>query len=391
MRFIHTGDWHLGRRLQAFSLLEDQEHMLKQEFLPLVRDEGCQAVVLAGDVYDRAVADRDAVALFDEVLTRLWEMQVKVFVIAGNHDSGTRLGFGSRLYRPGIFVRGEYSAAAGPVTLEDEYGPVDFALLPYITPADVRQAWPETDGLRTYDEATGFALARLAGKIPAGRRSVLVAHAFVAGRADTAGAGGEELAAGGLDNVAPERFAAFSYTALGHLHSPRPAGRPDIWYSGSPLKYSLKEAAKPGEPSLPKAVLSVELSADGTAKVAPRELQPRRDVRCICGELEELLQLPPSEDYLEVRLTDEREPLGSVPRLRKVFPHLCSMHWLGRSRAEAESVPGNGRRFRGLDIEAQFLGFMQQVAGRSLDLAEHEALRRAIRETEDKEREARAQ
>ncbi|WP_314620384.1 exonuclease SbcCD subunit D, partial [uncultured Selenomonas sp.] len=273
MRFIHTADWHLGRLFFGRHLTNDQAHVL-DELVRLARDVRAEAVVLAGDVYDRAVPPVEAVELFDDTISRLLlEEKLKVIYIAGNHDSAARLGFGSRLLAGGgVFVAGQLCADAPPIVLEDAHGKVAFSLLPYMEPATVRFAYGEAaQELAGFDEATSFAVARAASRIPKDCRSVAVAHAFIAGGASSESE--RPLSVGGSDSVGSACFAPFSYTALGHLHAPQKAGAENIRYAGSLMKDSFSEAGQR------KGVTVADLDADGAVSVEEVPLAAPHDLR----------------------------------------------------------------------------------------------------------------
>ena len=321
MRFIHTADWHLGRSFHNAVLTGDQEKLLKNEFLPLVREEKAEAVIIAGDIYDRGVPPVEAVALFDEVLSRLQELGVPVLYIAGNHDSALRLGFGSRLLpKAGIYVRGAASRGNQPVVLEDKHGPVYFALLPYAEPLQVRRLFGLEETL-SFDSASRMLAEDICQSIPEGARSVAVAHAFLAG--GQAGDSERPLSVGGSANVSPDIFKPFSYAALGHLHGPQKAGAETIRYSGSLMKYSF------GEEGQKKGAEIVELDALGRVTHSFVELKPPRDMRRLKGTFAEILgnreKYPASDDYLEIELTDIGMVPNAMARLQDVFPHALSI------------------------------------------------------------------
>ena len=241
MRILHTADWHLGKLFYGSYLTEEQDYVLKHQFLPLIKDEGIDAVVLAGDVYDRSLPPTEAVALFDEIATKITaELKVPFLVISGNHDSAARLSFASRLLSSqGLYIAGELERMTGPVWLDDEDGPVAFLLAPYAEPAVVRHFFGD-DSLRSHQEALAALLSWQQGQIPQGMRTVCAAHAFVAG--GLAGDSERPLSIGGSDQVGSDLFTSFSYTALGHLHGPQQITTPTIRYAGSLLKYSFGEA-----------------------------------------------------------------------------------------------------------------------------------------------------
>ena len=251
MKLIHLSDLHLGKRVNEFSMLEDQAFIL-QEILRIIDEEQPQAVLLAGDIYDKSVPSGEAVQLFDGFLWELSSRKLQVFVISGNHDSPERLSFGGRLMEgSGIHLSPVYSGKVEPVVLEDAYGPVNVYLLPFLKPAHVRRYFPEEES-GTYTEALGKAVEAL--EIHKEQRNVLVTHQFVTGasRSDS-----EEISVGGSDNVDASVFDDFDYVALGHIHGPQNIGSPRIRYCGTPLKYSFSEVGQQ------KSVTVAELTEKG--------------------------------------------------------------------------------------------------------------------------------
>ncbi len=368
MRFLHTADWHLGRMLAGYSLLDDQAHVLDQ-FVALVRETRPDAVLLAGDVYDRAVPPADAVALLDDTVARLAACGVPLVAIAGNHDSPERLGFGSRLFAGGgVHIAGPLGATPLRVPLADAHGPLHIVALPYAEPAVVREVLGRDD-LDSHDAAMGALCDVVRAATPAGTRVVLVAHAFVAGGEESASE--RALSVGGSGVVAPERFDGFAYVALGHLHRPQLAGGPRVRYSGSLLKYSASEALQR------KSVSLVEVDAAGAAQVEEITLAPRRDLRVVTGELDTLLREPPSDDYIHVRLLDREPPHQPAERLRAVFPSLLGVEFAGVDAPGSLDVTAIERTRRRSDLEV-FDDFVRAMTGEAMSDAEREAFAAAV-------------
>ena len=323
MKILHSADWHLGRTLHGASLLEDQRHVLAQ-FVALARAEAVDAVVVAGDLYDRSVPPADAVALLDEVLAQLVaEAGIPTIVIAGNHDSAERIGFGSRIFREqGLHLRGTLDDLS-PVRLSDAHGEVAFFPLPYIEPVFAR-ALPGGEGVSDHASATAHVLALLRAQQRPGERHVLVGHAFVAGGSESESE--RPLSVGGSGAVAADVYAGFDYVALGHLHRPQTLGAGRIHYPGSLLKYSFNEAAHD------KSVSLVEIGADGVPAIRRVALKPRRDVRIVSGTLAELLSAPDPtrsrDDYLCAHLTDAGPVLDPMARLREVYPNMMELQFV---------------------------------------------------------------
>lgn len=385
MRFIHTADWHLGRLFFGRHLTNDQAHVL-DELVRLARDVHAEAVVLAGDVYDRAVPPVEAVELFDDTISRLLlEEKLKVIYIAGNHDSAARLGFGSRLLAGGgVFVAGQLCADAPPIVLEDAHGKVAFSLLPYMEPATVRFAYGEAaQELAGFDEATSFAVARAAARIPKDCRSVAVAHAFIAGGASSESE--RPLSVGGSDSVGSACFAPFSYTALGHLHAPQKAGAENIRYAGSLMKYSFSEAGQR------KGVTVVDLDADGAVSVEEVPLAAPHDLRVVRGALAEILadrgRFPKSEDYTAVELSDKGPVLDARGKLSQIYPNILQVTRPGLLE-QAGTVREQGRKMLERPDDVLFGEFFADMTGETLDEAQEKTLDEALAELLREEREA---
>jgi exonuclease SbcD len=357
MRFIHTADWHLGRLFHGVHLTEDQARILDR-LLDLVRDEKPDALIVAGDLYDRAVPPPDAVKLLDDVLSRLvLGLKTPVIVVSGNHDSAPRLGFGSRLLsEQGLNVVTAPGPEAVRVTLGDDHGPVHFFPVPYCEPATVR--WElQDESIRDHQTAMERMTTRARNTIPEGERSVLITHGFVAGGRESDSE--RPLSMGGAERVDAGVFAGFDYVALGHLHRPQTAGRDHIRYSGSLLKYSFSEADHV------KGVNLVEMDAQGACRVEKIVLQPVRDVRRIEGYLRDILSNPEkgerAEDYLAVSLLDRGAILDVMSKLRTVYPNVLHVERPHLTlRADRRGAPSD-RRTRG-DWEL-FVDFFEDVTG----------------------------
>ena len=331
MKLIHLSDLHLGKRVNEFSMLEDQAFIL-QEILRIIDEEQPQAVLLAGDIYDKSVPSGEAVQLFDGFLWELSSRKLQVFVISGNHDSPERLSFGGRLMEgSGIHLSPVYSGKVEPVVLEDAYGPVNVYLLPFLKPAHVRRYFPEEE-IGTYTEALGKAVEAL--EIHKEQRNVLVTHQFVTGasRSDS-----EEISVGGSDNVDASVFDDFDYVALGHIHGPQNIGSPRIRYCGTPLKYSFSEAGQQ------KSVTVAELKEKGALEVTARPLTPLRDLREIRGSYLEVTAKSfyegrNREDYLHITLTDEEDVPDGAAKLRVIYPNLMRLDY-DNTRTRSRNLP----------------------------------------------------
>lgn len=340
MKFLHLADLHLGKRVNGFSMLEDQAHILRQ-ILAILDGEQPDGVLIAGDVYDKSVPSVEAVELLDGFLTELRTRGVPVLLISGNHDSPERLAFGGRVMDScGIHISPVYDGALAPVTLHDEFGPVHVWLLPFVKPAHVRRWFPDAD-IESYTDAVAEAVAHM--DIDTATRNVLVTHQFVTGGARS---GSEELSVGGTDNVDSGVFAPFDYVALGHLHGAQHIGRETIRYAGSPLKYSFSEARQH------KSVTVVTLGEKGDVQVRTAALTPLRELREIRGSYDELTARSFYEhttyrsDYLHLILTDEQDVFDAMSRLRTIYPYLMTLDYdNARTRAAGGmSVPAETER-----------------------------------------------
>ncbi len=321
MKLIHLSDLHLGKRLSEFNLLEDQEYILKKTLM-IIDDEKPSAIIIAGDIYDKAIPSAEAVKLFDDFLCSLAKRGLQVFAISGNHDSPERIAFASRIIdESGIHMSPVYDGKVTPITLTDTWGPVNFYMLPFIKPTHVRRYYPDEE-ITTYTDALRIALDSM--EIDSEARNVLVTHQFVTGasRSDS-----EEISVGGADNVDASVFSSFDYVALGHLHRPQDIeGSRHIRYCGTPLKYSFSEADHE------KSVTVVELAEKGTIDIRTVPLIPKRDLRNLRGSYMELTSKANyegtnTEDYIHITLTDEEDIPDVMNKLRVIYPNLMSLDY----------------------------------------------------------------
>jgi exonuclease SbcD len=360
VRFLHTSDWHLGRLFHGVHLTEDQAYVLAQ-FIDLVRDSKPDAIIIAGDIYDRAVPPVEAVELLNEVVCQiLLEYKVPIIMIAGNHDSAERLGFGSRLLSgQGLYVVGSLSKEIKPILLYDEYGPVYFAPLTYGEPALVRERLACPD-VNNHEQAMQAMIQQVTRNIPTGARSVAIAHAFIAGSTESESE--RPLSIGGSSMVSSAVFQSFSYTALGHLHNSQRAGTHSIRYSGSLLKYSFDEAQQR------KGINLIEIDQQGCVTIEKISLAPRCDVRCIKGYFNEILQQPMEatarQDYLLVTLLDSEPILDAMGRLREIYPHVLQIESPRFSKTGVLS--GLATDHRKLSEKELFSAFFSQMTGESM-------------------------
>lgn len=350
MKLIHLSDIHLGKRVNEFSMLEDQAHILKK-ILAVVDEEKPNGVLIAGDVYDKSVPSTEAVQLFDDFLVRLAERKLPVFIISGNHDSPERLSFANRLIDAvGIHLAPVYNGVVEPITLSDEYGPVNVYMLPFIKPAHVRGFFPDTE-ITGYSDAVAAAIGRM--NIDKTKRNVLITHQFVTGaqRSDS-----EELSVGGTDNIGAEVFCDFDYVALGHIHGPQNMDSGRIRYCGSPLKYSFSEAAQQ------KSVTVAELKEKGALEIHTVPLIPRRDMVELKGSYQQLTlrefyeNTTYQEDYTHITLTDEEDIPDAVAKLRTVYHNLMKLDYDNTRTRHSAAISGaeNVETRSPIDLFAEF-------------------------------------
>lgn len=357
MRLLHTADWHLGRLFHQVHLTDDQAYVLEQ-FVALVQDARPDLVVIAGDIYDRAVPPPDAVTLLDETLSRLiLDCNVRVALIAGNHDSAQRLHFGSRLLAErGLHIAGAFTGTPLQLSLDDSAGPVHLYALPYAEPSVVREKLGVD--VHDHDAAMRAQLDVIRQSHPAGARAIVVAHAFLAG-AQGSEHSERPLSVGTTGAVGVDAFEGFSYVALGHLHRPQSLDGGRLHYAGSLLKYSFDEADHR------KGVSLVEIDATGACNIEQIPLTPRRDVRRISGLLADLLATPDPDisrdDYLEVTLLDDGVVFDTMGRLREVYPNVLHIERTAFAAPEALDVSRADHRRR--DTADLFGDFFTQVTG----------------------------
>ena len=325
MKIIHTADWHLGKTLKNTSLIDEQDYILNGEFLKIVDDVKPDAVIIAGDLYDRGVPPVDAVNLCDEIIFKLNERKIPILCIAGNHDSASRLNFSARLLaQANFFIVAKPQENPATIVLEDDFGEVYFSLIPFFEPNNLREKFSsDEEKIFSADEMNKIYIAEARKKILADKRSVAVAHLFVTGGVSS---DSERKFVGTVENVDKKNFAAYNYVALGHLHRQQTLNKDAknfIRYSGSPLKYSF------GEANHVKGVTFVELDGEGNVQAENLMLTPRHDVRVVKGTVAELEKLPPSEDFIHAQIEDFKNVLSAADRLRESScPNLLSLEFV---------------------------------------------------------------
>lgn len=320
VKLIHLSDLHLGKRVNEFPMIGDQAYILNR-ILEIVDEEKPDAVVIAGDVYDKTVPSAEAVALLDDFLVRLADRPLAVLLISGNHDSPERLSFANRLMEQRqVYISPVYSGEIMPITLEDSHGSVNFWLLPFLKPVHLRRFFPE-EGVESYTDAVACAIRHM--PVDSTQRNVLVTHQFVTGaeRCDS-----EEVNVGGSDNVDAAVFAPFDYVALGHIHGPQNVGGENVRYCGTPLKYSFSEVRHQ------KSVTVVEIGEDGALAVHTVPLTPKRDMLELRGSFTqmtspEFYRQVDRDAYVRIILTDENDIYDAVGSLRAIYPNLMRLDY----------------------------------------------------------------
>lgn len=373
---MHLADLHLGKRVNGFSMMEDQEYILNR-ILEIMEEEQPDGLLIAGDVYDKTIPPAEAVRLMDDFLTAVAAKNVLVFLISGNHDSAERVAFGHQLMQgSGIWISPVYDGTIRHHTLEDRWGEVNIYLIPFLRPSVVRSFFPDVE-IEDYTDALRTIIEDL--QVDTSRRNVVLAHQFVtAAGALPETCDSEQLSVGGLDRVDGSVFSPFDYTALGHLHGPQRVGSETIRYAGSPLKYSFSELHQK------KSVTVVELRAKGETEIRQIPLQPRREMTELRGTFEEILEEArkkgePQTDYYHMILTDETDVVDALSRLREYYPNIMLLDYDNRrtrSQKEVEQLDRVEERTPG----ELFAALYEQQNGQEMDSDRKEYLDGLIRE-----------
>lgn len=331
MKFIHLSDLHIGKRVNEYSMLEDQEYIFAQ-ILDIIDKSNADAVIIAGDVYDKSVPSVEAVELFDKFLCSLAERNLFVFVISGNHDSPERIAFGGRLMTANkIYISPVYNGKVEPIVLNDEFGEINVYMLPFIKPANVRRFFGEAE-INSYTDAIKTAIDNM--NVDTAKRNIIVTHQFITGSDRTES---EDVSVGGTDNVDVSVFDDFDYVTLGHIHRAQKCTRDTVRYSGSPLKYSFSEANDK------KTITTVEIGKKGSINIGFEELKPLRDLKEIKGTYNELMQKSFYEnttyenDYTHITLTDEDDVPDAIGKLRTVYKKLMKLDY-DNKRTQSNSI-----------------------------------------------------
>ncbi|NCB66457.1 MAG: exonuclease SbcCD subunit D [Bacilli bacterium] len=333
MKFFHLSDLHLGKRVNEFSMMDDQRYIL-MEIVRLAKENKPDAILIAGDIYDKSVPPVEAVQLLDRFLVWLNELGISLYIIAGNHDSVERVAFAaSLLQKSNVHISQVYSGKMQPLPLQDEFGQINVWLLPHLKPSQVRGYFPDKN-IVTYSDAVSAALGNI--EIDLSARNVLLAHQFVTGAITSES---EELYVGGSENIDGTLFEAFDYVALGHIHRPQYVVRETLRYCGTPLKYSFSEA------NHSKSITVVELGNKNDVKVSEIPLLPNRELREIRGSYAEITQRKNyietnTDDYVHITLTDEEDEPEALMKLRTIYPHLMRLDYDNKRTQTTATIEG---------------------------------------------------
>lgn len=331
MKFMHLSDLHLGKRVNEFSMLEDQVYILNK-IVNIIDEEKPAAIILAGDIYDKPIPPAEAVELFDDFLYKLSQRNLKVFIISGNHDSAERIAFGARLFdKTGIYMSPVYTGNISPLEMSDEFGKINIYMLPFIKPVHVRRYFPDTE-ISSYTDAVSKVIENM--HLDIGIRNILITHQFVTGASRTES---EDISVGGSDNVNADVFRDFDYVALGHIHRSQSCGSEYIRYSGTPLKYSFSESKDT------KSITVIDIKEKGTIKLDFIPLTPLRDMVEIKGTYDDLMLKSFYEnttypnDYVHITLTDEEDIPDVITKLRVIYKNIMKLDYDNqRTRSNSE-------------------------------------------------------
>ena len=336
MKLLHLSDLHLGKRVNEFSMLEDQEYILTK-IINIIDEEKPEGILIAGDIYDKTIPSVEAVQLFDNFLTRIANRDIKICVSSGNHDSAERIAFGAQLMNSrGVHMSPVFRGDIEPIVLSDEFGEANIYMLPFVKPAHVRHVFPDAS-IESYDDAVKVVVSDM--NMDPSKRNVLVAHQFITGAERSES---EDISIGGLDNIDASAFFDFDYVALGHIHKPQTVGKENIRYCGTPLKYSFSEA------NHKKSVTVVELNEKGALCVRLLPLFPKRDMREIKGTYAEITARDnykdtDTNDYMHITLTDEDDIPDAIGKLRSIYPNIMKIDYDNNRTRSNQSVNGADR------------------------------------------------
>ena len=382
MKVLHVSDLHIGKRVNGMSMLDDQRYILRQ-ILDIAEKHQVSVLLIAGDIYDKASPSAEAVTVFDAFLTDAVAAGLRVLAIPGNHDSAERIAYAQGLLeKQGVCLPPVYAGEVERVELEDEHGPVEFWLLPFLKPGDVRGFFPDEEIGDDYSAALRAVLS--ACDIDQGKRNVVLSHQLVTAYGTAPDRTDDEIKLGGMDNVDVSVYNAFDYVALGHVHRPQRVGRDTVRYSGSPLKYSFSEAR------YGKSIALVELGekkpgddAGGCVSFELIPLVPLHDVREVRGTLADVLAMGAESDYLHITLSDEHPQLDAMAKIHEVFPNAMMLDYdnvtvlIDRPQTPLTADPDS------MDALELFGAFYESQVGNPLDDEQQDFARKLIAKVED--------
>lgn len=369
MKIIHTADWHIGKLVHGIHMTKDQKFII-EEFLHLLEKEKPEAVIISGDLYDRSIPPVEAVELLDSAFTRIIQMGIKVLAIGGNHDSADRVSFGNEILKnKGLFIEGKIKKEIKPIKINDEYGVVNFYLIPFADPVIVRELY-ENEEIKNHDMAMKVIIDEIKKNMNKDERNVAISHCFLRGDRDPETSDSEQpLSIGGSEYVSVNHFMDFHYTALGHLHRPQKVKVDKIRYSGSLLKYSFSEVNQN------KSVTIIDLKKDGQVDIRLEKLKVIRDMRQIKGSIKNLLDSSVYEntnldDYVMATLTDEGELIDPIGKLRQVYPNILKLE-RELKRGDTSTNVGNSSEYTKKPVIELFDEFYRNTTG--LDFNENKS------------------
>ncbi|UOR12522.1 exonuclease SbcCD subunit D [Halobacillus amylolyticus] len=382
MKILHTADWHLGKIVNNVYMTEDQQYILEQ-FLTIVEQQQPDVIIIAGDLYDRAIPPKQAVELLNDTFTSLInDFNIPVLAISGNHDSPDRLEFGSQLFRrQELYLDTKLTKDYQAVTIHDHYGPIHFHLIPYVEPAEVAYMFDDHE-IRSHQQAAAKLIAHIKEKYSMDERHIWIGHAFLAGGMESESE--ERLSMiGGSPYIDAKLFESFTYVALGHLHQSQKVGKENIRYSGSILKYSFSEV------NHNKSVTVVDVDGEGETEINRVPLYPKRDFERIEGYFDELLQGKSAgnqESYLYVRLLDDGQLIDPMGKLRKVYPNILHLERMPSANPSKLEDAGKMKERQQLSPDTLFASFYQDIKDDTIPDHRQKLVKEAIETLKQKER-----
>lgn len=381
MKILHTADWHLGKIVNSVHMTDEQDYVL-QQLVDIIDTEKPDVIIIAGDLYDRAVPPKEAVELLNRILTKIiQDFKIPILAIAGNHDSPDRLEFGNQLFRSQqLFIESKLTTALEPIVIQDKSGPVNFHLIPYLEPAEVR-AFFDDEAIHSHQSAMEAIVNRIEHENDMNERHVFIGHAFLAGGMESESE--ERLSmVGGSPYIDTTLFQNFSYAALGHLHQAQRVMNETIRYSGSILKYSFSEAKHK------KSITMVDLDNNGEIDLSLIPLVPMHDMNVIEGYFDQLINNPieKSNDYLHIRLLDEGQIIDPMNKLRKVYPNILRLERVMRTSKNGLLDLEQIRKQQTQSHTELFASFYEEIKGEAISETSKQQVEKIVTSLLEKER-----